>query len=87
VLHCLSCGGKGVQINARWCNACGGNGVGFDHPNDTEIDCKVCKGKGWWTGEDIADYHRGAPEVCKQSCGNQHSNPFTGEREDPSKRP
>ena len=58
----------------RWCFACDGSEI--DDTDDDGNPCKVCKGKRRWNTNDIAEYHRTHPEICRQSCGERHVNPF-----------
>jgi hypothetical protein len=63
---------KKLPAHHRWCNACGGDGRACQ---DRRRKCEVCVGKGYWNAEDIAAYHKRAPEVCKASCGEKHIDP------------
>ena len=51
-----------IPAGSRGCNACGGNGWSCI---DARKKCKVCKGKGYWTEEDILDYHK---DCTEESC-------------------
>lgn len=60
-----------LPVGHRWCNHCGGDGKAWSHVSDEIDTCVVCKGKGYWNRQDIRDYHELAPNVCKQSCGEE----------------
>lgn len=70
------------EQRTRHCNACGGDGIGYDHSKPDDADgnpiecvCEVCNGKGRWGAEDIRLYHLKHPKICKESCGDAHTAP------------
>ncbi len=54
------------------CNMCEGTGRDL---SDSKLLCVICKGKGYYSPQDIDDYHRLNPEICGFACGEQHHTP------------
>ena len=59
-----------VPKGHRWCFVCDGSGSKDGGP------CEICKGKGHWNDNDIAEHHQRHPEICRLSCGERHISPF-----------
>ena len=71
-----------VPKGRQWCMACDGEGLVYHGAEDEKRTCEVCNGAGHWGADEIRDYHRRAPEVCRAACGEQHverSPPMTRE--------
>jgi len=61
-----------VPAQHRHCNLCGGDGRSC---LDRRRTCEACRGKGHWNAEDIRLYHEAHPKLCKECCGEAHSDP------------
>lgn len=57
--------------------ACDGEGR---NQENRRKKCEVCKGKGHWNSQDIDNYHKKYPHVCKSSCGEEHFSPVFTDR-------
>ncbi len=56
-----------IPAGANHCNSCGGNGRSS---LDERKKCEICRGKGYWTREDIKLYHK---DCTEKSChGSKH---------------